>query len=164
MRVLIRITMVHVHARRAYLPHMSRVFTAWRVRRSALPPGPPAQIAARMVKHCIFLTIKMAALDDLKTQAMAGVPSVTRFQSAAAMIAAAERLQSAASAEGNDEAAFVYNYRLAQFLLKVSTHPNLSGEQVDAVKVLTREATTALEVLKPRILSNRGLSPQPAAQ
>jgi hypothetical protein len=106
----------------------------------------------------------MANLEDLKAEALAAVPSVTRHQSTGGMLAAAERLLPLALDDGaGDEAAFVYAYRLAQFLLKVSTHPGLTPAEAGTVRAHIAEAAARLEVLKPRILAARAAAAAAAA-
>ena len=98
----------------------------------------------------------MANLEDLKAQALAGVPSITRHQTTGGMLAAAASLLPLALDDAaGDETAFVYAYRLAQFLLKVSTHPGLTPAEAATVRAQIGEATARLEALKPRILAAR---------
>lgn len=98
----------------------------------------------------------MADLEDLKAEAMKRVPVVTRHMAPAALLSAAETLLATAADAATEEDAFVYYYRLAQYLLKVSSHPGLSAGELATALEWTARAAAELEALKPRILAARG--------
>ena len=99
--------------------------------------------------------MRSLTLDDLKQEALGGVPTVTKHMTVIALLRAAEALLSHAQATQPDEASFVYNYRLVNYLLRVSQHPNLSAEQLQTIKQWMADSTAQLEALKPRIVAER---------